>query len=615
MGMLCVGLVAMLWSSAAADDRDMGDQMAEYRQRMLARHQEQIDHPAGAAAGLARSNEDRALIQKAGSQSPQTRRAALLVQPAFSESVAPADIFAQVPDPRDAREVFQRRLEHLKKTSQEPRVVNQYRRVVEKAMEYFRQLDRPRTVSLSLADCVRRTLENNYAIRVESYTPAISETKLVEAEAAFDALVFLDFQYVSQDQQTGTQLLASQRNFRSYQGGIRKLLPTGLQAQVSVSQSRTFSNFQFQTLNPSYDTKATVSLTQPLLRGFGLDYNRAGINIARVDTHISRETFIQQVRDQLFAVEQAYWQLVLARRNVMVQMETTAQNWVTFKIMEERLDLDATPVELNNSKSQWQSRVVEYIEAIKNVRDAEDRLKNLMNDPDFKLSEDIQIIPTDTPMAAPITIDQFAEVRTALDKRSEIRQARLAIEQARIQTQRAKNETLPKLDLSFQYDIQGIGINGGSSFDHMTTSRFQTYTVSVNFAYPIGNRGPQAAYRRARLQEHRALVQLRRVIDGVVEEVNGAVRQLAVRYRQIPPQYDAVKAAEANLRAYQARVTQVNPNYLQTELQAIEQLANTRRRLLQVLVDYNITVAQLEKSKGTLLEYDNVVVSDKFARR
>ncbi len=613
MGALSVGIVALFWRSAAADDHDLNSGLAAYRQRMLVEHQQQASRPA--AGTLARSDRDK-LIQRAGSQSPQTQRAALLVQPDFDETVAPSDIFAQVPDPQNAPQVFRERLEHLEKTSHdEPRVVSQYRRVIDKAMEYYQQFARPRRVSLSLADCVRRTLKNNYAIRVESFTPAISQTKLVEAEAAFDASVFLDFQYVSQDQQTGTQLLASQRNFRSYQGGIRKLLPTGLQAQVSLSQSRTFSNFQFQTLNPSYDTKATVSLTQPLLRGFGLDYNRAGINIARVDTRLSREKFIQQVRDQLFAVEQAYWQLVLARRNVMVQMETTAQNWVTFKIMEERLALDASPVEWNNSKSQWQSRVVEYIEAIKNVRDAEDRLKNLMNDPDFRLSEDVEIIPTDTPMAAPIAIDQFAEVRTALDKRSEIRQARLAIEQARIQTQRAKNETLPKLDLTFQYDIQGIGINGGSSFDHMTTSRFQTYTVAVNFAYPIGNRGPQAAYRRARLQEHQALVQLRRIIDGVVEEVNGAVRQLTVRYRQIPPQYDAVKAAQKNLRAYQARVEEVNPNYLQTELQAIEQLANTRRRLLQVLVDYNITVAQLEKSKGTLLEYDNVVVSDKLAGR
>jgi len=607
-----VGGVVLLWSTARADERELAEEMARYRQRMIDEHEQETQPAAG---NLARSDQDEKLIQLAGSQAEETRRAALLVQTDAEQQPTPSAVFAQVPDPKDARQVLAERLRKIEQTAFEPRVVNQYRRVVEKAQEYIDEFDRPNEVELSLAECIRRALEHNYSIRIESFTPAISQTGLVEAEAAFDAVFFLDWTNSKQDRQTGTQLLSSQSDFGSAQGGIRKLFPTGMQAQVSLSQSRTFSNFQFQTVNPSYETKFTASFTQPLLRGFGLDYNRAAINIARTDTRIGREVFIQQVRDQLLAVEQAYWQLVMARRNVMILIETTAQNWVTFKSMEERLEHDATPVEWNNSKSQWQSRVVEFIEAVKNVRDAEDRLKNLLNDPDLPLSRDIEIIPTDEPLVTPIAVDQFAEVRTALDKRSEIRQARLAIEKARIQTQRAKNETLPKLDLTFQYDVQGLSINGGGSFDEMTTNRYRSYSVSVQFSYPLGNRAPQARYRRARLQEHRALVQLRRVIDAVVEEVNGAVRQMSVRYRQIAPQFSAVMAAEGNLRAFQARVEQVSPNYLQTELQAIEQLANTRRRLLQVLVDYNITIAQLEKAKGTLLEYDNVVITDPLARR
>jgi outer membrane protein TolC len=253
---------------------------------------------------------------------------------------------------------------------------------------------------------------------------------------------------------------------------------------------------------------------------------------------------------------------------------------------------------------------VEYIEAVKQVRDAEDQLRNLMNDPDFKLSDDIEIIPTETPLLAPIALDHFAEARTALDRRSEIRQARLGIEQTRIQTQRAKNETLPQLDLAFQYDVQGIGTNADNSFDNMTTNRFRSYSVAVNFSYPIGNRGPRAALRRARMQESQAIVQLQQALDAVVTEINAAVRQLNVRYAQVPPQLGAVKAADGNLRALQARAENVGPNYLQTELTAIEQLAATRRRLLQVVTDYNITIVQLEKAKGTLLDYNNVQVSE-----
>jgi outer membrane protein TolC len=169
---------------------------------------------------------------------------------------------------------------------------------------------------------------------------------------------------------------------------------------------------------------------------------------------------------------------------------------------------------------------------------------------------------------------------------------------------------LPQLDLAFQYEVQGIGSNADTSFDKVTTNRFRSYTVSVNLDYPIGNRGPRAALRRARLQESQAVVRVQQVLDAVVEEVNAAVRQIMFRYKQIPPQLQAVLAAAENLRALQARAVEVSPAYLETELSAVEQLQSTRRILLQAVTDYNVAVVQLEKAKGTLLEYNNVVVND-----
>jgi hypothetical protein len=51
---------------------------------------------------------------------------------------------------------------------------------------------RPAQLRLTLSDVLHRALANNFAIRVESYNPAIETTRVVEAEAAFDALFFLN---------------------------------------------------------------------------------------------------------------------------------------------------------------------------------------------------------------------------------------------------------------------------------------------------------------------------------------------------------------------------------------------------------------------------------------
>lgn len=590
--------------------RGADDQTADYREILLAKHERDLAARESQAAAE-RDMERRAdRIYPSATQPQLPARAALLTGPDGIEFPSPADVLVQIPDPTEADAVFAERLRYVEETSREARVITGYRRVIEKSKQFLRLLEERRRVELSLAECVQRALLNNYTIRVEGFNPAISRTALVQAEAAFDAAFFLDAGYDRRDRPVPTQLASGKSDTRSISGGIRQLLPTGMQAQVGLSQNRSFSDLAFNVLNPSYGSSFTATLTQPFLRGFGLDYNRSLIEIRRADLRITEEQFIQQVRETLFNVERAYWTLVEARRTAMITAEAVGQNWVTWQSMIERLDHDATPVEVANSESQYQSRVVNFQEIVKLVRDAEDQLKNLMNDPEFTLADDVEIIPTAVPLAAAISVDHFGEVRVALERRSEIRAARVAVERARINTARAKNETLPRLDVSLQYEVAGLGVSADSSFDNMTTNRFRSYAVTLAFEYPLGNRGPMAAYRGARLAEAQSVVRLHQAMDGVVTEVNSAIRELMLRYNQVPPQLIAVRAAERNLRALQARSDRVNPSFLQTELNGVDQLAETRRRLLQVITNYNIAVVGLERAKGTLLEYDNVVVAD-----
>ncbi len=504
-------------------------------------------------------------------------------------------------------------------------VVRNFDRVAQRANEYLKMVSyrvaggtRPQ-VRLSLAECVQRAIENNYTIRIEAHNPAISATQIVQAEAAFDVEFFLDTTWADLDPALVPGSVTGQTDTRSIQGGFRKLLATGASASVAVGEQRQWSAAPqlglVKTWNPVWPSDFTVTLAQPLMRNFGLDVNRAQITISRIAYQISMDTFVGRVRDTLLSVEQAYWALAQARRRATIFAESTAQNLITYENMKERLDHDATQVEVSNSESQWKTSYVAYLEFVKIIRDAEDQLKNLLNDPTFKLSDNVEIIPTDTFFVAPIALDQFAEVRTALDRRSEILAARKQIDQTRVNTMVAKNGILPRLDLSFQYQVQGLGNTSDNSFDNLTTNRYVSYTLGASFSYNFGERAARAAWRRARLQESQAVVSLNQVTDGVVQEVNNDIRTLMVRYMQIPPSLESVQAAERNLRALQARTQRIDPSFLQTELSAVVQLSNTRSTLLDVLVGYNVGIVELEKAKGTLLDYNNIVVSDAQSKR
>lgn len=594
----CVLALAAAARGAATDEA-----LDQYRKRM-----QQIPGIEVARVWI----KDRPLIRPAAAQqSAQPPRESLLVEPTTTSAVpSPAQVLAEIPDPIDADRAFEDRMRRLREwvPSADERVVNSYRRVIALSQANLQRLRRPEQVRLSLAECVQRAVLNNYAIRSESYGPAIARTNVVQAEAAFDALFFLETSWANQDRPSPSQLGANQSDTRSIEGGFRALLPTGMQVRTALSQSRGFTDLTFQTINPAYQSDFTTTFTQPLLRGFGLDYNRAPIELRKLDLQISQQAFEQQVRDRLLDVERTYWQLSQARRNVLITAETSAQNQATYENTVGRITLDATPVEVNNALSRWKNSEVRLINALTAVRDAEDQLKNLMNDPDFLLSRDVEIITTEVPAAAALAVDQFAAVRTALDNRDELRQLALRVEQARVATARAKNETLPQLNVNFTYTVEGLGNSGDSSFDNLTTNRFRSYTVSVNLEMPIGNRRAESAYQGARMQESQSIVNLQRQTDTVVQEVNQTVRDLADTFQSVPASFDAVIAAERSLRSLQARTESISPSFLQTELTQVENLGSVRSQLLQIITNYNIGIAQLERAKGTLLEYNNVAI-------
>lgn len=606
-----------------ADDADPVPSIEAYRERMMNDAKEEADARRSGRTGQTHrwlSDSVAAIVKPVAHQSTQPDRQALLTQPAVASQPTPLELLTEIPDPQYADEVFAARLDRIRGSNpREPRIVRTYIEVIKSAKNYVSRLRHGRQVKLSLAECIQRTLANNYSIRIEAFTPAISQTQLVQAEAAFDSVFFLDGTSSRTDRKgTAIDFEQPQVDGRSYSGGIRKLLPTGMTVETSLGQ--TFSKAkvdekQNTAYNPAYDTTFAVQFSQPLLRGFGLDFNRSLINIRRLDVKIGREQFVIAVRDRLFEVERAYWRLSQARRLVLILAETTGQNATTYENTKARIIRDASPVEVNNALSRWRQAEVDFSRAVNSVRDAEDTLKNLMNDPDFLLSQDLEIVPVEIPFVAPMTIDQFAEVRTAIDEREEIRQAKLAIEQSRINTARAKNETMPRFDVSFRYEVQGLRGSADSSFDLMTANRYNSYAVSAVIEVPIGNRQRMAGLREAELREQQSITQLRQVMDTVVQEVNFAIRALNINYENIPTQYNSVTAADLSLRAFQERVSEMNPANLATELSQIESVGTTRATLSQLVIDYNIAIVGMERSKGTLLRYNNIALTDDIARR
>ena len=530
------------------------------------------------------------------------------------------DMRELLPDPTVAEKMLGDRLARLEAiVAERPapayrRVFSWFKKAAALTEGHLAEIKRERQVYMSLGECIRRALANNYGIRFEGYFPAIEVTRIVESEARFDPQVFFNFTEDKQDRPSSVpQLQGTFLETRSFNGGLRTLLPTGMQVEGRYSFVRSESDLAFQTINPSYTSNYALQLRQPMLRGFGLDFNRSQINVARNNHKISMERFSRQVQEILLEVERRYWELVQARREVPVQAELLAQSEQTLEVVEARLHLDTIPAATAQTRARVARLEGDFVVIKARLRDAEDRLKSILNDPELNLADDVEIVPTDDPSAGPIgagPTDVLAAVQSALEYRTELREARLAVANTGIGVGVAKNQALPQLDVSFQVNYSGLGADADAAWDQLHGSDFIDYVVMVEVEWPIGNRGPRAALRRARLEQSQSLMAVKRVTEEVIVDVDLTAREVQTSYDQIEPSVTQALASADQIWVLNLRQERMDQTTLNTSFAAEENLAVARRSLLRALVGYNVAIVNLERAKGTLLEYNNVVLSD-----
>src|SRR5687768_3436566 len=147
-----------------------------------------------------------------------------------------------------------------------------------------------REVPMTLQEAIHRMVINSLEVRVAGYQAGIDEARILEAEARFDPLVFLEGQAQrSYPQGIGAGSLDPLAvPTQTLEGGLRQNLTTGGQMELKYSVART-SKLDRPIAIPGqpdgafFQNDLTLSLTQPLLRDFGSAANMARITIARND--------------------------------------------------------------------------------------------------------------------------------------------------------------------------------------------------------------------------------------------------------------------------------------------------------------------------------------------
>jgi outer membrane protein len=484
-----------------------------------------------------------------------------------------------------------------------------------------------KVVRITMERAVVSAVQRNLNVEFARLAPAISQQQYVAADAAFDWVVFASGQYNStyapraDSTFTGapTGIVSDLREVSDFQGGLRKPLISG----GTMTFQTEFTNTAVKTPgittipNPTRDANFVIQLDQPLLRGFGSDVALAQVRLARnaeLD-QISqlKSTLLQNIGD----TETAYWNLVKARADLQILQRLLFYGEDVLGKLRNRKGFDAKPSTISNAAAAVESRGADLIRGQRVLRDASDKLKVLMNDPEFPVGSETQLLPADMPVDQAVQYSLVDSINSALANRPEVQRALISLDNTAIRLVVADNARLPKLDLRALTRFNGLGEHVGSPYSQIGEASFVDYQIGLNFEQPLGNRAAEALHGQRSLERIQATIAYRNTIQGIVADVKNSLRDLATNYVLIArTRTSRIAAAEdyRTLLAEEDTIQGLTPEFLNLKLQRQQALSAAEQQEVSALVDYNNSMARLYTATGTALERNRIRFSAPPAR-
>ncbi len=473
-----------------------------------------------------------------------------------------------------------------------------------------------KTLSLSLQEAVAIAVKNNLDVQVARMTPAISEARIVQAQAVFDATFFTDASYSNLDTpQPGGVVPGFSGNTKSetfeLSTGIRKALVTGGRVTLQADMTRNDSVPTVFSVNKFYEADVLVNLEQPLLRNFGSDINRSNIILTQNDRLAEAQQLKRELLQVVANVEAGYWNVFFAHQQLRVRVRLLERSTEDRDRLIERRGYDASPVEITEANSFVELQRADVIRARSAVRSASDQLKRLINSPELPIADETLIVPLDAPTDEPITFSLLDLVTEALRSRPEMKIALIDIKDASVRQRVADNARLPLLNVAATVQLNGVdNDSAGDAFDRASDADFIDYLVGAQFEMPIGNRSAEGLYKQRQLERRASALVYQRQAQDVVLEVKNALRNVQTSYELIGATRAARRAAADSLRAIEVQEASgvaLTPQFLiNQKLSTQERLADAEVQEVQALTDYHNAIAALYQSVGTLLERNNI---------
>ncbi|BAZ12505.1 hypothetical protein NIES4071_43360 [Calothrix sp. NIES-4071] len=423
-----------------------------------------------------------------------------------------------------------------------------------------------RTIALRISDIVALALANNRTIK-NSYLERIAQRQdLAVEEDKFAPQITPTLLMSAGQSGTGT----TTTNDIGLEAKMK--IPTGGELSVGLTNNA---------LMPK------ITFNQPLLRGFGVDVNRASIQTARLTEKTNilglKLTLINTITDA-----------ILAYRNLLRAQERLKIEQLSLKSAQEILEINKAliaagrlaPVEIIQSETAIANRQVSLVAAQNTLESAKLALLQILD-----IDQNTNIVAAEIPKALPVALDSNKLRQLALSNHPDYLQAQLNLDKAKLDLLQAKNNRRWDLGLNISYDNTTVNNN--------TTPDVR---AGLTFSKTLGDRTPEQRFQRSRVNLLQTENNLKEQLESLEIQVTDRIRDVNLSFSQVQLARQARESSERQLEIEREKQRLGRGSGVFEIVSLQDSLVEARNAELNATIEYLNALTNLDRSVGTTLD-------------
>jgi outer membrane protein len=420
--------------------------------------------------------------------------------------------------------------------------------------------------------------------------------------------------------------------------GITQGFITGGYATLSLNNTDTSLNSFNNNYNPATTSSLDLTITQPLLQGFGLAVNNRTIRIARNNLKAADLVFKQQLINTVANVIQLYWNLVYFNNDA--QVKRTALEASTKLVSDNRRQVEVgtlAPITVTQAQAQLAMDQQALVQSETNVLQQETILKSALsrNGLESPAVSEARVVPTDRIRIPEVEAIQPIQdlVALALANRPDLAQSRIQVDNTKISLAGYRNLMLPSL--SAVADLRNNALAGsvntlpnpatglvpahladpffvggyGTILGQLFGRNFPNYTVGVNLNIPLRNRNAQANMITQELNLRQNELSVQRQINQIRVDVQTALTAVVQARAQYTAAVEGQRFQQETTDAEKKKLD-VGASTTYNVILTQRDLATAQDNLVLAEATYAFAHNELDWATGTILDKNHVQLEE-----